>query len=539
MKWLLFGCKAGSGIAISTSGGIVSLTTTEREFEELSNNENGMTAAPPSITGNHRANDWRERVLPYCSFHVVITLILVGVIFTISRKGIADPDIWWHLHNAQYLAQHHSLPNSDMYSFTVAGHPWMNHEWLSELPYYFGWRALGLGGVNAVTFAVLTLIFLGVLYLAYRESGHFKASVLATSFSVLLASVSFGPRTILFGYAYLVVLLIVLQRFRQVGTAPLWTLPFLFCLWINTHGSWSLGLLIFSMIAAAGFVKFETGFIFSEPWTREQKRKLMVTWTACIAALFVNPFGARLVFYPFDLAFRQKLNIAHVAEWVSVNFHDTRGKLVILLLIGLMVSSLLRPRRWALAEVLVVLFALYSGLTYIRFLVLLAIVIAPVLAKIFEFVPPYRKEMDTPIANMVVMSLIVGAIVFFWPREQQLEQWVAEQYPTGAVSYLESHPPTGHVLNGYLWGGYLNWRDPDVKVFVDSRVDIFEYSGVLKDYLDLLELREPKKLLEKYEIRYVLFPRSEPLTYVLEHDSAWKVLYSDRVSILLERIDSK
>src|SRR5690349_18720708 len=288
-----------------------------------------MTAAPPSITGNHRANDWRERVLPYCSFHVVITLILVGVIFTISRKGIADPDIWWHLHNAQYLAQHHSLPNSDMYSFTVAGHPWMNHEWLSELPYYFGWRALGLGGVNAVTFAVLTLIFLGVLYLAYRESGHFKASVLATSFSVLLASVSFGPRTILFGYAYLVVLLIVLQRFRQVGTAPLWTLPFLFCLWINTHGSWSLGLLIFSMIAAAGFVEFETGFIFSEQWTREQKRKLILAWTTCVAALFVNPFGARLVFYPFDLAFRQKLNIAHVAEWVSVNFHDTRGKLVI------------------------------------------------------------------------------------------------------------------------------------------------------------------------------------------------------------------
>jgi hypothetical protein len=523
----------------SISGGIVSLTTTEREITELTNKENKMTAFPARIQDDHRANDWRERLFPYCSFHVVITLIVVGFIFTLSRKGIADPDIWWHLHNAQYLAQHHALPNSDMYSFTVAGHPWMNHEWLSELPYYYGWRALGLAGVNAVTFAVLTLIFLGVLYLAYRESGHFKASVLATSFAVPLASVSFGPRTILFGYAYMVVLLILLQRFRQLGKAPLWTLPLLFCLWINTHGSWSLGLLIFSMIVAAGFVKFESGLIFSEPWTREQRRKLILTWTASVAALFVNPFGARLVFYPFDLAFRQKLNIAHVAEWVSVNFHDTRGKLVILLLIALMVSSLLRPRRWALAEVGVVLFALYSGLTYIRFLVLLAIVITPVLAKMLDFVPHYRKEMDTPVVNAVVMSLIVGTIVFFWPREKQLEQWVSEQYPVEAVNYLESHPPSGHLLNGYLWGGYLNWRDPSVKVFVDSRVDIFEYSGVLKDYLELLELKQPKTTLEKYEIQYVLFPRTEALTYVLEHDPAWKVLYSDQISILLERVDPK
>jgi hypothetical protein len=30
--------------------------------------------------------------------------------------------------------QHHALPRSDMYSFTVAGHPWLNHEWLGELP---------------------------------------------------------------------------------------------------------------------------------------------------------------------------------------------------------------------------------------------------------------------------------------------------------------------------------------------------------------------------------------------------------------------
>jgi len=112
---------------------------------------------------------------------------------------------------------------------------------------------------------------------------------------------------------------------------------------------------------------------------------------------------------------------------------------------------------------------------------------------------------------------------------------VNEQFPEQALAYLKAHPPDGPVLNFYLWGGYLNLYNPEIKVFVDSRVDIFEYAGVLKDYLDLLSLSQPKPILEKYKIRYVLFPLSEPLTYVLEHDPEWKVLYRDEISVLMEK----
>ena len=478
---------------------------------------------------------WPERLFPLVSFPVVLILLIGTLIFTLSRKGISDPDIWWHLHDAQYLVESHSLILSDMYSFTVPGHAWMNHEWLAELPYYFAWRAFGLGGVNAVAFTCLILIFFGILYLCYRESAHYKASVVATCLVVFLGSVSFGPRTILFGYLCLVLLLIILQRFRQLGRAPLWLVPLLFCIWVNIHGSWSLGILLLSIIIAAGLVKGEWGLIYSEQWSASERNKLLLTWVASVCALFINPYGYRLVFYPLDLAFRQKLNIEHVAEWVSVNFHDLRGKLVIVLLIVLLVGALIRPRRWSLAELGLVLFALYSGLTYIRFLFLVSIVIAPVLAKMFDFVPPYHRELDTPVINSFVIAMMIAAMAYFWPRDAQLQEWVAGQYPTQAVSYLETHPPDGAILNFYLWGGYLNWRDPRLKVFVDSRVDIFEYSGVLKDYLDLLALKEPTTILDKYRIRYVLFPPDEALTYVLKHDAGWRVVYSDSISVLLER----
>jgi len=493
----------------------------------------GRLGGPEPVWGRTRLRRWLLRVFP---FPVMLSVLLITLQFIMSHQNVSDPDIWWHLRNAEYLFQHHELPRYDQYSFTVGGHPWINHEWLAEVPYYLAWRSGRLSGLNVLMFAIINLIFLGLLYLCYKESANFKASIVACCFSTFLASVSFGPRTILFGYAYLLVLLIILQRFRREGRAALWLIPPLFCLWVNTHGSWLLGLVMFSIIAAAGLVQGRWGRVEAEPWTPAQFHKLAVTWVMSVAALFVNPFGYRLVLYPFDLAFRQKLNIAHVEEWVSVNFHEPRGRLVLILLVTLLLSALLRSHRWNLAELSMVLFALYSGLTHIRFLFLLGIVVAPVLAKILDFVPPYRVEIDTPLINALAIFLMVAGMVYYWPTSAKLRGLVEQQYPAEILPYLRAHPPAGPMLNFYLWGGYLGWNDRNVKLFVDSRVDIFEYTGVFKDYIDLLELKQPKSLLDKYKIRYVLFPHGEPLTYALEHDPEWKALYNGQISVLLERV---
>ena len=478
----------------------------------------------------------RSRLLLVFPFHVVLTMIVLAVPFLLARQGMNDPDIWWHLRNAEYLVQHHHMPDHDMYSFTVPATPWINHEWLSEIPYYFGWKAFGIVGIKSLSLALLFVMFLGLLYLSYRESNNFKASITACCFGVFLSSVSFGPRTILFGYIYLIGLLIVLQRFRQRGRAPLWVIPALFCLWANTHGSWLLGFIIFSIIAVSGLAKGSWGILEAKTWTTSQLRRLAITWVASIAALFVNPFGWRLVAYPFDLAFRQKLNIAHVAEWVSVDFHTMRGKMVLAMLIVLLVTSLVRRSRWALAELLVFLFALYSGLTYTRFLVLLAIAVAPILAKALDFFTPYNRELETPIFNAVVVIAILAGMVHYWPTSVQLERSVDESYPTKILPYLQAHPPAGPMLNFYLWGGYLGWNNKDIKVFVDSRVDIFEYAGVLQDYLNLLGLKNSDAILEKYKVRYVLFPPDEPLTRILQMDPRWKSIYHDGSTVLLERV---
>jgi len=99
------------------------------------------------------------------SFPVMLMAWMVLIVIRLAEQGLPEPDIWWHLHNARYLLAHHRLPNVDTYSFTVAGHPWMNPEWLAEIPYYLAWRAFGLEGIEILMLLVLECIFLGVLYL--------------------------------------------------------------------------------------------------------------------------------------------------------------------------------------------------------------------------------------------------------------------------------------------------------------------------------------------------------------------------------------
>jgi hypothetical protein len=470
------------------------------------------------------------------SFPVALAALLALAVYMMSSGAVGDPDIWWHLQNARHLLTYHQLPSVDTYSYTAQGQPWMNHEWLAEVPYYLAWRAWGLRGVNALFVLLLQVILLGIFYLSYKSSGNLKGSWLVSVFCLFLSVITFAPRTILFGYVYLLVLLGVLWRFREGRGGPLWLVPPLFCLWINTHGSWLLGMIVLGLVTASGAIEGTWGRVEAVRWSPQQLRQLLVTGGASLAALLVNPYGYKLVLYPFDLAFRQTLNVTYGEEWASVNFHNPRGKTVLILLVALLLAALLRGYRWRLDELALALFALYSGLNHVRFLFLIAILLAPLLAKFLDFVPAYRPEIDKPLLNAGVLVASLALMVKWFPSQAALENEVERRFPAHALGFVDSHGLAGErTFNYYGWGGYLAWKDPAVKTFIDSRTDIFEYSGFLKDYLDLTGLKEPLRVLDKHHVQWVLSPPQDPLSYFLAHTKTWRVAYNDNVAEIFVR----
>ena len=497
-----------------------------------------MTAATYSLT---QAASLRSKHLldPLLSFPTLLASLLAAIVFMLVPRSMADPDIWWHLRNAEYQLSTHSFITRDMYSFTTTGAPWMDHEWLAELPFYLGYRLLGPRGLFVITALAVECIFLGVFLLACRHSRNPKAALLASLVAALLATVSYGPRTLLFGWICLVAELLTLQHFLEAKPKTfrhvLWILPLLFGIWVNTHGSWLIGMVILLAFLATGSVQLSLGALHGERWTGEQLRVLGLAAALSLSTLFLNPYGWRLVAYPFNLAFHQKLNIANVTEWSSLDFHSLRGHALLVSLTLVFLAQLVRPRRWAPYELAFVFLGIYSAFTYYRFLFLAAILIFPLIAKDIAGLPAYRPEQNKPLLNAAILCILAGICVHHFPGPAQQKDPESEAYPEKALPFLRSFHPQGNVLNDYLWGGYLEWNLRQIPVLVDSRVDIFEYAGVFRDYLDATRLKNSLFILDKYSIRYVLFGREQPLVYLLEQTHAWKVDYEDESTILLER----
>jgi hypothetical protein len=484
---------------------------------------------PPAIT-KARTNLWKK----IFSFTVLLAIGLGGAIFLLDSDSIADPDIWWHLRNAEVLMQSHAVIHHDFYSFTATGARWINEAWLSELPYYLGWRWFGIRGIYLVMLGEVELTLLGVFGLAYLKSKNVKAAFVASWLAVWLATVSFGPRTLLAGWMCLVAELFILAQYKQ-GKDRTWLLPPLFVLWANLHGSWLIGMVLLSMFCAAGLLQGTWGRLQATRWTPTQMRKLALAGSLSVAGLFLNPYTYHLVSYPFNFAFKQKLNVNHVDEWMSLDFHSVRGKIIFLMLVATIVLALVRKRRWGLDELAFLLLGFYAAMTYSRFLFLAAIVLTPMLARELDFLPPYHPEVDKTWLNAILIAALLGFCIWRFPSRGQLMRDTIQNYPVKALDYLQQFQPEGRVFNDCLWGGYLIWNVRNIPVFIDSRIDIYEYNGVFADYLDAMGVKNTLEILDKYNIRYVLYRQESGVAYLLMHNSGWKTRYQDGTAVLLER----
>jgi hypothetical protein len=468
------------------------------------------------------------------SFPVVLGAVLALFVELVVPRSIGDPDIWWHLRDAQMLMTTHHFITQDVFSFTAWHAAWMNHEWIAELPFYAGWCWGGARGVFWITLLEIELVTLGIYFVAYRRSGSPLGAFVVAFLGMFLSSVSYGPRTLLAGWLLLIAeLLILLESERRPRLV--WLLPPLYMLWVNTHGSWMIGLVFLGLYVAANAKPFEWGAIRSSGMSSARLRATVAASLLSVAALFVNPYGWRLVAYPFNMAFHQKLNIANVEEWKPLDFHSARGEILLAALAGLAIWQLYKRREWELWELAFLGMGLYSALIHERFLFLFSIVAAPVLAS--RFPQPRRTEdyKPKPLINAAVLAALLIA-AFRQPIPSDMaSQKAMPMYPVDALPFLQTWQPRGNVFNEYLWGGFMIWNVRQVPVFVDSRVDIFEYNGTFKDYLDVIHMQHPLELLDAHKIQYVLYEKDSPLSYLLQHTNGWKTDYVNGNVIVLER----
>src|SRR5690242_6570057 len=229
--------------------------------------------ADSAILGAQRTSSvshvWRILKLIF-SFPVMLGTFLVGATFYDGRTFGVDPDIWWHVKTGQMILATRHWPTVDAYSFTVHGQPWIAYEWLGDAVMGAVARIGGLRGLDALLIALGGTVMIALYVFGTIRSGSSKAGFAAASVLASLATPSFTMRPQMLGYVFLVLTLIALELFRQGKQWAIWFLPPLLLIWVNTHGSFIIGLGVILVYLACGLKEFGVGGIEAKRWRRRK-----------------------------------------------------------------------------------------------------------------------------------------------------------------------------------------------------------------------------------------------------------------------------
>lgn len=498
----------------------------------------GPAVAGPG-SGAQRSGSWALEALKWAfSFPAMLGTALVGVVFYGARAFTVDPDMWWHIKTGQTILATHRWPTTDPYSFTVHGQPWMAFEWLGDSLIATVSRLGGVRGLDLLLMISGSAIMLALYLLGTLTSGDSKAGFVAAALLYPLAAGSFNMRSQMFGYVFLVLTVTALELFRRGKKWPIWTLPPLLLIWVNTHGSWIVGLGAIFVYWICGLVGFRKGAIEAKKWSLAERRSISFVFLLSLIAVTITPYGTRLAAFPFSVASSLPVSVANILEWLPMPFNIVGGKIFLGLVLGFFLLQMIFDFTWRLEQLVLFVGATVMACLHVRFVLLFVPFLAPLLAVMLgRWVPRYEAAKDKYILNAVLMGGMVAIMIYYFPSRVDLEKKVADQFPSQAVEYLRQHPVPGPMLDSYGFGGYLIWSmGPEHQVFIDGRSEVYEQGGVLKDYMELTQLKPGGlDVLRRYQIQSCLLNRGEPLSVALTALPGWEKVYSDHTSALFVR----
>jgi hypothetical protein len=444
---------------------------------------------------------WRPETAIFIGVWVI--LLLFG-----RERFFHDPGTLWHIVVGQRIVDARHLIETDPFSFTRNGQPWIAHSWLAEC-------SLALlhhvGGLSSVLLATATLLAVFFTWIAHRLIGNGFHPLVATMIVALMGMASsyhFHPRPhlltiLLLGYTF--ARLIDFEAARLGLRGLFWLVP-LFILWTNIHGGMLGGLATLLLSVLGWLIAWLLGRN-SPVKNGREALWLLALLVACALTVLVSPYGTRLVpvwLYVINMPVLKLL----IAEHAPLSQSGAAG--VTVLVVGILyVSALLGCLpKWPATTLLIPLFWLAAGWTSIRHGPLFAVTATLAFAEffpktrwaewlkrsnsdLFRLRPPvpapahalgWRFAAIPMLLVMTAFSLQAAKV----PVPLIGSGWALpdRRLPVALLpdlkAYESAHPDGTPIFNEMLFGGFLIYHCPALRVFIDDRCELFGAQGLME-----------------------------------------------------------
>jgi hypothetical protein len=463
------------------------------------------------------------------TFHQLMVGLLVGAIAATACLMPAQADSYWHLRAGQEIWRTLHVPLDEHYSYTAAGRPWPNHEWLWQAFSYALFRAGGMPLLVAGGAAVVMAAF-GIAY-------RLMVGPTATRFLLMLLGLPIAscvwalrPQIVSLMLLALLLHLIVSERYLL--------LPPLFVLWANAHGAVALGGAVLAAATLAAALRARGG----DASDHRRALRLAALLPVCALATTVTPMGFglwRFIRESMTLSRQTRIN-----EWLPA--YPTGPVEIAFWALALAFLVLLARRRRRLRG------APFADVV----LVAAAVAILPLAFRAVRNIPPFLL-VAMPAASRLLgrefrlrragageragadrvrlnLALLVGiscleaaGVIAAWATSIPRLGW--QPVSPGALAAVRAAPAP--VYNRYNEGGFLIWFAPERPVFLDSRQDPYPLPFLL-EALRLENDAPYRPMFQRWGIRSAFLPADSTLVARLRGDG-WRSRFADDKWVVL------
>jgi hypothetical protein len=429
----------------------------------------------------------------------------------IGARALDDNSFLTHLATGRLILAD-GIPTSDPYSFTAPGQAWEVQSWLISILLAGAERVGGDAGIHVVIMA-FTATLAALVWTLTRDAGGLVARIALATMGVGVGAAMWSERPLLAGLVGLgLVLLAANDRLD-----PRWLVPIMW-LWVNSHGSFPLGLVALGALYVGRRMDGEPGDV-------ERRALLWALGGVVLGA--VGPLGPRILLFPVQLL-SQSEALSNIVEWSSPSFAEPWAR-VFLVQLAVAVLLLVRRPSYRAAVPLVVFVA--AALLAARNVPVASMVLLPGMAIGLQGLGRLRGDERSPVvAGGLGVVALLGLLLVVGTAGTTT--FTFDDYPESAVAWMEAHglaTDEQRVATQDFVGNYLTAvKGTDADVFIDDRYDMYPLE-LSDDYLALLGGTPAwREVLDDHEIDVVLWERELPLAELLTASADWQIGYDDQ-----------
>jgi hypothetical protein len=518
-----------------------------------------MTAHAANLSKKIRQASWSNLLMPRLE-DILFLAIFIAVIGLGPRLLKMDGDLGRHLTIGNYILDNFTIPTRDIFSHTMGGLPLTPHEWLAQVVYALSYRLGGLDGVVILCALLIASTFTLVFRQSIAQSKMLVMSLVVTILAAAAASIHWLARPHLFTMLFTILWIGELEKWRTTGRWRWWILPILMLVWVNFHGAFIVGLMVWVIylidhLISKFFIPAFRDSIFSNVNFNHDReistRMLILVGSSFLLMTLVNPVGWRIWDTTFGFLQNQYL-VSHTVEYQSPDFQQiSYWPFLMMICLSILLTSL-HGRRMSITAALLLTTWTAFGLVSARNIAIYAVVAAPLLASVGSSIlresDDFKRIINFDLRLQRVDERLIG---YIWPLVSiMLVGWILlsgakldfngagnefskEVFPVEAVDWISEQPENGPVFNYFPWGGYLLYRSwPQQQVFIDGQTDFYGES-LTRQYEKVITLSAGwQEILDQYHIRWLIMPTDSELARALNDHPEWEQKYLDETAAI-------